>query len=216
MISWHCWTRAQPGIARTQNAAIPSLGKALLWPTNDPRQCHRGSSPPARLVKGVRPRDRARPSRDGRALRHRYHSSRMGRAARLLCVRQPQRRHGRDRGRAAMVQEGPPHPKHQDGAIGDARRQRHQIFNEPSTQVTAWPPSQIVSSSNSIATRPSRPTQPWQLRKSALSERRPGGRAQRRTRYRCRTPDLQECHRLAQTSGPPGRRPTSHGRGRTR
>ena len=163
MISWHCWTRAQPGIARTQNAAIPSLGKALLWPTNDPRQCHRGSSPPARLVKGVRPRDRARPSRDGRALRHRYHSSRMGRAARLLCVRQPQRRHGRDRGRAAMVQEGPPHPKHQDGAIRDARRQRHQIFNEPSTQVTAWPPSQIVSSSNSIATRPSRPTQrPWQ------------------------------------------------------
>ena len=30
-------------------------------------------------------------------------------------------------------------------------------------KVTAWPPSQIVSSSNSIATRPSRPTQrPWQ------------------------------------------------------
>ena len=34
----------------------------------------------------------------------------------------------------------------------------------------------------------------------ALSERRPGGRVQRRTRYRCRTPDLQGCHRLAQIS----------------
>jgi hypothetical protein len=36
------------------------------------------------------------------------------------------------------------------------------MFNEASTQVTACPPSQIVSSSNSTATRPSRPTErPW-------------------------------------------------------
>jgi hypothetical protein len=36
---------------------------------------------------------------------------------------------------------------------------RHYIFNEPSMQVTACPPSQIVSSWNSTATKPSRPTQ---------------------------------------------------------
>jgi len=33
------------------------------------------------------------------------------------------------------------------------------LFNEPSMQVTACPPSQILSSSNSTATWPSRPTQ---------------------------------------------------------
>jgi hypothetical protein len=44
-------------------------------------------------------------------------------------------------------------------ASPDERGSRNQIFNEPSMQVTACPPSQIVPSSNSIATRPSLPTQ---------------------------------------------------------
>jgi hypothetical protein len=67
---------------------------------------------------------RAKDSRLSRSLSRlrgacrRGHSSRVAQPARLLPVRQLQRRHGGDRDRAATVQGGPPHPKHQNRADG--------------------------------------------------------------------------------------------------
>jgi hypothetical protein len=51
------------------------------------------------LVQGVRPPGRARSRRAGAAIRRRDRGPGVARAARLLCVRQPGRRHGRERNR---------------------------------------------------------------------------------------------------------------------
>jgi hypothetical protein len=55
-----------------------------------------------RLMQGMRPPGRAGCRRDGRPLRGRDHRSRVARAAHLFPMRQPQRRHGGDRDRAAV------------------------------------------------------------------------------------------------------------------
>jgi hypothetical protein len=60
---------------------------------------------------------------------------------------------GRSNHRASRLTLARPHRE----AMG--RGDRHQIFNEFSMHVTTCTPSQILSPSNSISTRPSRPTQ---------------------------------------------------------